>query len=153
MKYLCLLLCVLISFYSSAQTNFNFKKDHDALLVKNLEISADFYQNILGLKEIFSPAIPAGKRWFELGNGVEIHLSQSQDEVPKNKSVHMAITTQKIDSFVEFLNSENIYFENWDGEARTVRIRADGAKQIYIRDPDGYWIEVNNNKLQMGNPE
>lgn len=145
MKYLCLLFCGLLSFFSSAQTNFNFTKDHDALLVKDLEISADFYQNILGLKEISSPAIPDGKRWFELDNGVELHLSESKEVVPKNKSLHMAITTQKIDAFVDFLRSENIYFENWAGEAKTVRIRDDGAKQIYIRDPDGYWIEVNNN--------
>ena len=51
----------------------------------------------------------------------------------------------KIDEFVDFLKFEDIYFENWAGEEKTVRIRADGAKQIYIRDPDGYWIEVNNN--------
>ena len=145
MKYLCLLLCALFSFFSSAQTNFNFTKDHDALLVKDLEISADFYQNILGLKEIFSPAIPAGRRWFEFGNGIQLHLGESKDKIPKHKSVHMAITTQKIDAFVDFLKSEDIYFENWAGEAKTVRVRADGVKQFYIRDPDGYWIEVNNN--------
>lgn len=144
MKYLFLFFCTLFSLFSSAQTNFNFKKDHDALLVLDLETSARFYQNVLGLKEVFSKAIPDGKHWFELDNGVELHLSESKEVVPKNKSVHMAITTQKVEAFVDFLKTEGIYFENWAGEEKTVRIRDDGAKQIYIRDPDGYWIEVNN---------
>ena len=130
---------------SSAQADFRFTKDHDALLVSDLEASARFYQDILGLEEISSAAIPPNKRWFKFGDDVELHLSQSEDEIPKNKSVHMAITTQEIEKFVNFLNSRDIYYENWTGEEYTVRIRADGVKQIYIRDPDGYWIEVNNN--------
>ena len=136
---------ILIACFSSAQASFDFKKDHDALLVNDLEASARFYQDILGLEEISSAAIPPGKRWFKFGDDVELHLSQSEDEVPKKKSIHMAITTQEMDKFVDFLNSRDIYYENWAGEEYTVRIRADGAKQIYIRDPDGYWIEVNNN--------
>ncbi|PRX40407.1 VOC family protein [Salegentibacter salegens] len=148
MQYSYSLICTLLfTCFCSAQTNYDFKKDHDALLVHDLEISANFYQDVLGLKEVSSKAIPSGKRWFELGNGVQLHLSESKEEVPKSKSIHMAITTQKIDAFVDFLKSKDIYFENWAGKAKTVRVRADGVKQFYIRDPDGYWIEVNNAKM------
>lgn len=148
MKYLILIICIFFTCFCTAQTDYGFKKNHDAILVKDLEISADFYKNILGFKEISSPAIPNGKRWFELGNGVQLHLSESKDKVSMNKSVHMALTTQKIDAFVDFLRSKDIYFENWAGKAKTVRVRADGVKQFYIRDPDGYWIEINNADME-----
>lgn len=147
MKYLILIICIFFTCFCTAQWDSDFKKNHDAILVKNLEISAKFYQDILGLEEISSKAIPSGKRWFKLGSGVQLHLSESKEVVPKNKSLHMAITTQKIDAFVDFLKSEDIYFENWAGKAKTVRVRADGVKQFYIRDPDGYWIEVNNEEM------
>jgi catechol 2,3-dioxygenase-like lactoylglutathione lyase family enzyme len=148
MKYLILIVCTLLfTCFCTAQNNFEFKKNHDAILVLDLGVSAKFYQDILGLEEISSKAIPSGKRWFMLDNGVQLHLSKSKEEVPKNKSVHMAITTQKIDAFVDLLKSKDIYFENWFGKAKTVRVRADGVKQFYIRDPDGYWIEVNNAKM------
>jgi catechol 2,3-dioxygenase-like lactoylglutathione lyase family enzyme len=148
MKYLILILCTLLfTCFCTAQTKFEFKKNHDAILVRDIEISAKFYQDILGFEEISSKAIPSGKRWFMLENGVQLHLSESKMEVPKSKSVHMAITTQKIDAFVDLLKTKDIYFENWAGKAKTVRVRADRVKQFYIRDPDGYWIEVNNAKM------
>ena len=144
-KIFLLVFALLLSCISSAQKNFNFKKDHDALLVSDIETSARFYQDVLGLEEISNAAVPSNKRWFKFSDDVELHLSQTEDEVPKNKSIHMAITTQEIDEFIDFLDSKDIYYENWTGEEYSVRIRPDGVKQIYIRDPDGYWIEVNNN--------
>lgn len=48
---------------------------------------------------------------------------------------------------MEFLRSKNVKFENWPGEANTTNTRPDGIKQIYLQDPDGYWIEINDNQL------
>jgi len=150
MKYQIFIICIFFTGLCTAQTEFRFKKNHDALLVQDLKVASIFYRDILGLKEVSNMAVPNGKRWFELGDGVQLHLSESNDNIPKNKSVHMAISTQKIDAFVDFLKSKDIYFENWTGQAKTVRVRADGVKQFYIRDPDGYWIEINND---MGKAE
>jgi hypothetical protein len=48
---------------------------------------------------------------------------------------------------MEHLEASNVPFENWPGEAGTTNSRPDGIKQIYLQDPDGYWIEVNDNKF------
>jgi lactoylglutathione lyase len=48
-----------------------------------------------------------------------------------------------IDDFIANLKKNNIEYENWAGEKNTVTKRVDGIKQIYFRDPDGYWIEIN----------
>ena len=44
------------------------------------------------------------------------------------------------------LKKNNIPFENWAGEKNTYTIRVDGVKQIYFKDPDGYWVEINDAK-------
>jgi lactoylglutathione lyase len=63
--------------------------------------------------------------------------------VSLNKAVHFALTTPGFDDFVENLRQEEIEYSNWVGEAQAITIRADGTRQIYLQDPDGYWIEVN----------
>lgn len=141
------MLIILFSFYSSAQNNFNFKKDHDALQVKDLEVAAYFYKEILGLEEIPNGGLGDHIRWFQLTDRVQIHLIESENEIEKNKGVHMAINTDKLDQFMDFLNSRNIRFENWPGKKGTTNDRPDGVRQIYFQDPDGYWIEANDGEL------
>jgi catechol 2,3-dioxygenase-like lactoylglutathione lyase family enzyme len=41
------------------------------------------------------------------------------------------------------LNKNSIWFGNFPGITNTITTRPDGIKQIYFKDPDGYWIEVN----------
>lgn len=138
---------ILFSNFSSAQSRFNFKKDHDALLVKDLEKAANFYKEILSLKEIPNGGLGDHIRWFQLHDRVQIHLIQSDDEILQHKGVHLALNTNKLEGLMEYLNSKNVPFENWPGEKGTTNSRPDDIKQIYLQDPDGYWIEINNNSL------
>lgn len=138
---------ILFSSVTSAQNTFNLRKDHDALQVKDLEVAANFYKDILNLEEIPNGGLGDHIRWFQLNDKVQIHLIESEEEVKKHKGVHMALNTDKLDEFMEFLNSKNIHFENWPGEEGTTNDRPDGVRQIYFQDPDGYWIEVNDGKL------
>lgn len=132
---------------SSAQNPFNLKKDHDALLVKDVNASAKFYNEIFGLKEIPNGGLGDHIRWFELGDKIQFHLIESDERPEKQKGFHLALSTDDLDAFMEFLKSKNIHFENWPGEKGTTNTRPDGIKQIYLQDPDGYWIEVNDNRL------
>ena len=148
LKYVSISICALLfTFFSSAQSNFNFKMDHNALLVQDIEVASEFYMDILGLEEISNGGLPSHIRWFQFNDKVQIHLSESGDDIHKKKGVHIAIRTENLDEFITFLNFKNIHWENWPGEKSTTRIRPDGVKQIYIRDPDGYWIEINDNEL------
>ena len=36
----------------------------------------------------------------------------------------------------------NVEYTTWLGESPGVTEREDGGRQLYLRDPDGYWIEV-----------
>jgi catechol 2,3-dioxygenase-like lactoylglutathione lyase family enzyme len=115
-----------------------------ALSVKDLNRSADFYKNVLNLQEITNKSRREGIRWFSLGEGKELHLiSILKETVTINKAVHLALATDDFDAFVKRLNSMNITYSDWDGTPHKVSDRADGIRQVYFQDPDGYWIEVN----------
>ncbi|WP_247716464.1 VOC family protein [Sinomicrobium weinanense] len=136
-----------MSITKSLSQDFNFKKDHDAILVKDLDKSAGFYAEIFGLEEIYNAGLGENFRWFQLNDKVQIHLIKSNEDFKPHKGVHLAINTDDLEGFMEFLRSKKVHFENWPGKANTTNTRPDGIKQIYIEDPDGYWIEVNDNKL------
>lgn len=146
-KFLILVLTVLFTSFGSAQINFNFRKDHNALLVKDLGQAANFYKEILGLEEIPNGGLGDYIRWFQLKDGVQVHLIESQDDISQHKGVHMAINTNKLEEFIKYLKSKNVLFENWPGEKSSTNTRPDNVKQIYLHDPDGYWIEVNDGKI------
>ena len=147
MKTILFILIALFTINMATAQKFEFTKDHDALLVKDLDKAAAFYSDILGLKEIDNADLGPKFRWFELENKVQIHLIQSEELFTPHKGVHLALNINDLDGFMEFLKSKNVDFENWPGESGVTNTRPDGVKQIYLTDPDGYWIEINTNKL------
>jgi len=42
-----------------------------------------------------------------------------------------------------YLDELKIKYSDWLEAPYKVHIRKDGIRQIYFQDPDGYWIEVN----------
>ena len=125
-------------------TTFNLTFNHLALSVKDENRSADFYGNILKFQEITNRTKMDGRRWFSLGEGKELHLiSTLKENVSVNKAVHLALTTPNFDSFVKMLEKMNVVYSDWPGTLNKINIRADGIKQIFFQDPDGYWIEAN----------
>ena len=144
--YLALIFSVFMA-SATAQTSFTFKKDHDALQVKDLKKSSDFYAQILGLKEIDNAGLGTRYKWFELSDKVQIHLIENPEDIKKHKGVHLALNCDDLQAFIEHLKKKEVHFENWVAEPFTTNTRPDGVKQIYLQDPDGYWIEVNDNSL------
>jgi catechol 2,3-dioxygenase-like lactoylglutathione lyase family enzyme len=128
-----------------AQNNsLNFTYNHNALSVKDVNRSAEFYATVLQLTEITNRTQKDGIRWFSLGEGKELHLvSVLKEPVTINKAVHFALNTQNIDALVKRLTDLHVAYSDWPGKPNTITTRADGVKQIYLQDPDGYWIEIN----------
>lgn len=127
-----------------AQEIVSFSFNHLALSVKSLDESASFYKEVLGLEEITNKTKIEGIRWFSFGEGKELHLiSILKEPVTINKAVHFALSTLNFDNFIKRLEEKRITYSDWPGVTNKVTLRADGVKQVYFQDPNGYWIEVN----------
>ncbi len=136
------LLC-LISFAVKGQS-FDFKIDHFAIVVDDVDKSAAFYGDILGLTETPHPDRTPGFRWFIVDGSSQIHLIQKEfAPFEKNKSMHLCLATQDLDDMITHLVKNNIPYSDWPGKENAVTLRTDGVRQIYVQDPDGYWIEIN----------
>jgi catechol 2,3-dioxygenase-like lactoylglutathione lyase family enzyme len=119
--------------------------NHVALLVKDVDRSVAFYQRVFNLKEIKNLTGKDGIRWLSFDDGGEIHLISLYDaEIKLHKSVHFCMATSDFDNFVKSLKAKEISYTDWPGNTNQINYRADGIKQVYIQDPDGYWIEINN---------
>lgn len=128
----------------SAQEAAGLTFNHLAISVRDVNRSADFYMNVLNCQEITNRSKLDGVRWFSIGEGKELHLiSFVKEKVVVNKAIHLAFTTKDFDAFVSRLTEMKIPYSDWPGTPNKVNIRADGMKQVFFQDPDGYWLEVN----------
>ena len=118
--------------------------DHTALHVADLGRSVAFYERLFGLEEIAAPGDSTVIRWLSLGGGDQLHLIHYGDGfVEPTKAVHFALRVSDLDALVARVRSLDIPYSDWPGVAGAVSTRGDGIRQIYVQDPDGYWIEVN----------
>jgi hypothetical protein len=66
------------------------------------------------------------------------------DPVHANKAVHLALTTDRFEEVLRLLDASRVHYGDWTGSLRKVETRSDGVSQVFLQDPDGYWIEFNN---------
>lgn len=120
------------------------KITHIAVYVSSLKESGDFYRNVLKFQEIDEPFKDGLHAWFDIGNDVALHIIEAPWEpITINKINHLCFSVPDMDAFISNLSEEKVEFEDWPGKKNQVNIRPDGVKQIYIQDPNGYWIEIN----------
>lgn len=121
--------------------------NHIALYVTNLEKATAFYRDIIGLDTIPEPFHDGKHTWFSIGPHSQLHLIAGAVEPVKHpKNTHICFSVASVDDFIKQLQKAGIEWSNWPGNSKTPTLRADGVKQIYFQDSDGYWIEVNDDK-------
>jgi lactoylglutathione lyase len=141
--------CIVLLFcfsLSSAQTR-KASLNHVAIYVVNAKTSANFYQQIIGLDTIPEPFHDGKHFWLSVGPGASMHIIEgapAKKEYYKNQ--HTCFSVASVEVFVETLKKRNIAFEDRDGKKSAVTIRVDGVKQLWLQDPDGYWVEINDAK-------
>jgi len=117
--------------------------DHVALSVSDVEASAVFYESLLGMERITDRTPIDGVRWLSMQGGGELHLLAIVDgAVQTNQAVHMAIRTPDFDELMARIRAMGVEYTTWLGNGPGITARDDGTRQVYLRDPDGYWIEL-----------
>ncbi|NJR78563.1 VOC family protein [Sphingomonas corticis] len=117
------------------------RMEHLAIQAADLDRSATFYRQAFGLRAIPTPL--KNRRWLDLGGGVALHiLDGRQAPKPSNRNEHLAIHVDDLATVTAWLDRHGLVWTNLAGTARTMQTRFDGVRQIYVQDPDGYWLEV-----------
>ena len=151
-KYLLYFILALPIFGSSQNASAQTAKtratlNHIAVYVVNLQVSTAFYRDIIGLDTIPEPFHDGKHTWFGIGLQGHLHIiSGATAAASHNKNGHLCFSVSSVDDFITTLDKNNIEYENWAGQKKTITKRVDGVKQIYFKDPDGYWIEINDAK-------
>ena len=119
--------------------------NHIAIMVTDASKSAAFYIKWFHLDTLKSPFPGRTVLWLSLGGDRQLHIiTGTKEEVTVSKINHIAFSVASLDDFIITLKKGNISYGDIDGHAGVVVNRPDGVKQIYLHDPDGYLIEVNN---------
>lgn len=119
--------------------------NHLAIYVKDLKTSTVFYDEIIDLDTIPEPFHDGKHTWFSMSENSHLHLIQgAKDVTSHDKNSHLCFSVPSIENVIKRLDKNGIQYESWTGEKKSVTTRIDGIKQIYFKDPDGYWIEINN---------
>ena len=118
--------------------------NHIALHVFDLQKSGKFYTETVGLDTIPEPFHDGNHIWLSIGYKSHLHLiGGAKPAIDRDKNTHLCFTVPSVEQFLERLKKINWPYEDWAGTEGAITKRVDGVKQVYFRDPDGYWIEVN----------
>ena len=131
------------SFAQTSDETIQVQINHIAIAVTDLEESEHFYREIIGLKQIPEPFGLGMHAWFDIG-GAELHvISAAEERTEHDIHNHLCFSVSDMDAFIERIRSHGIEFSDWNQNPGEITVRPDGVQQIYFTDPDGYWIEVN----------
>lgn len=119
--------------------------NHIAFYVTDLANSTRFYSEVMQLENIPDPFKNGGYSWFKISDSCQLHLiAGARESARQHINHHLAFSISTFTEFVEHLKEANIPFYNPNQEEGKIHIRPDGIRQVFFKDPDGYWLEVNN---------
>jgi lactoylglutathione lyase len=121
--------------------------NHVALFVSDVERSARFYRDGLGLPVIARPNFDFPGAWFRLGRQQELHLIGGRLRGPvddHSRGGHVALQVADVIAAAAELTGKGLRF-------RGPGPRPDGARQIFLEDPDGHLVELCDNLPGRGN--
>lgn len=145
-SYICLPAICFISLQSRAQTGPHF--NHTTIYVTDLARGADFYSRVMMLDSIPEPFHDNRHVWYKMGDHSQLHVvSGAKEDVAHNINIHLAFSVSSLPDFIKHLEALGIKYGNFTGDQNKLAIRPDQVQQVYLQDPDGYWIEVNNDKF------
>jgi lactoylglutathione lyase len=122
--------------------------NHTTIFVVDLEKSSDFYEKVMQLEKIPEPFHDKKHVWFRIGDHSQLHVVKGASVVkPHDINIHLAFSVPSLEAFMGHLDKMDVKYGNWNGDPKLIQLRPDNIKQIYLQDPEGYWIEVDDDKF------
>ena len=108
--------------------------NHVTTMVKDTARAMEFYNRLLGIKQIQSQVDNPAITWLQLENGVMVHLIETDEAPAKPGNIHHAIQVDDLEATRETLESNGF-------TALRGGVRYDGQAYFFIEDPDGNSVE------------
>ena len=110
--------------------------DHVGLHVEDVGRSCAFYCDLLGFAAIERPELSFPGAWLRVGSAQERHLI-GRDPANPSPPVerHWALEVRNLDGWRDHLLAAGL-------ELQDIKRRPDGARQQFVRDPDGHVLEL-----------
>lgn len=130
------------------QTKPKARLNHVAIYVVDLEKTKAYYRDMFRLDTIPEPFHDGKHAWYSIAPGVAMHVIQGADK-PKEyyQNNHICFSVPSVEAFVQKLKEKQMVWRDSKGALGIITTRIDGVKQIWVSDPDGYWLEVNDAKF------
>jgi lactoylglutathione lyase len=145
LKFLMVSVCLMMVQEGQAQNSKHKARiNHTAIYVMNIAKSGNFYSNRIGLDTVAEPFHDGKHIWYKTAEHTMLHVIEgalTKREYYKNQ--HTCFTVPHFERFVQNLLKDQWPFEDVAGNKNKITTRVDGVHQIWLQDPDGYWIEIN----------
>ncbi|MCU4974898.1 VOC family protein [Halobacteria archaeon AArc-m2/3/4] len=115
--------------------------NHVSIHADDLEESAQFYEEVFDMERIPSPNFDVDVVWLRCGDA-QLHLFDRDVDAPA--SHHFAVTVDDFEAVYEEIERRGLFDHDGDtsDEPQRMYALADGAVQLYVRDPAHNLIEV-----------
>lgn len=122
----------------------DYRLDHIALLVRDLDETAAFLTGVLGIREVANPMGGTQIRWFEFGQGQRFHIQAGDlSRTFVEKRTHFALSAPDFEATLAHLRQVGATYSDMQGEPFAINVRPDGMRAVFLQDPNGYWFEIN----------
>jgi catechol 2,3-dioxygenase-like lactoylglutathione lyase family enzyme len=112
--------------------------NHVSVLARDLGESARFYRELFGAEEVPAPSFGVAVRWLSIGDH-QLHVFEAPDDEPPVHA-HLAIEVDDVFPIVEEAKRRGILDATF---GYTMAELPGGESQVYLRDPTGNLVEVN----------
>jgi catechol 2,3-dioxygenase-like lactoylglutathione lyase family enzyme len=124
---------------------------HVLVIAQDMDVTRDFYRDVLGLEVGERPPLPFPGHWLYVGDVACIHIAQRDSYAAHAATLgarvsaepdgagpidHVAFSATGYDEIVARLEHHGV-------AAIRNSIPAIGLRQLFVRDPDGVQIEIN----------
>jgi catechol 2,3-dioxygenase-like lactoylglutathione lyase family enzyme len=124
---------------------------HVALVAKDPERSANFYQSIFGLERLERPPFKIEGVWLRCGEHLQLHLTRHlpgnfRTKGVDNNDVHFAFRTDDFEGVLHRLSNVGYTEAAAEDDPKKMLVNRSGMAgflQLYVMDPDRNIIEVN----------
>ncbi len=110
------------------------KINHVTTMVKDTARAMEFYNDLIGIKQIQSQVDNPNITWLQLESGIMLHLIETPEAPAKPFNIHHAFEVEDFEGTKRTLQ-ENGFEVDQEG------VRYDGQAFLFIQDPDGNRVE------------